>query len=134
MYFFINCVQVNHLEPEEEDDEEELEERCLFEQLSSMYSHPMAMGLNMQRSAPSSSTTRTTIRSQREDNRVSYGIRLESRAVDESATSTDSSSWRLLSDVVANNIEETSSSATTTSSNRYEFSLARFGRLIEYVT
>ncbi|CAO3651025.1 unnamed protein product [Mucor fragilis] len=129
---------------EEDDDEEALEERCLFEQLSSMYNHPVARNFTSSSTHPftasSRSDTPTVFRElaerlhqaeeeQEEQNDaeddediVSYDVRFEQRTMNENSE---------LEQPHADGTWEASAVSEPETESLFHLPFARFGRLLD---
>ncbi|CAO3626204.1 unnamed protein product [Mucor hiemalis] len=110
-------------EGQEDDEEELLEERCLYEQLSSMYNHPIARNFDSDSMNEmderqridellSSITDGGEAESREEDDIIAYDVHFEQRINNHNQT-----------------ISDESTTATTTS--RFQLPFARIGRLLE---
>ncbi|CEP14011.1 hypothetical protein [Parasitella parasitica] len=135
-------------EDEEDDDEEALEERCLFEQLSSMYNHPIARNFTSTSASPftalaRSATTPTAYRrfadrlqaqqeegeeqeeiTEDEEDRdiVSYDIRFEQRTMNDDNE---------LNPPEADGTWEASILPQAETDSLFQLPFARFGRLLD---
>ncbi|GAN10403.1 hypothetical protein MAM1_0352d09944 [Mucor ambiguus] len=129
---------------EEEDDEETLEERCLFEQLSSMYSHPIARNFTSSSTHPFTASPRsdapTDLRELAErlhrnveeeeeaddtdddEDIISYDVRLEQRTMNPNNE---------LEQPHADGTWETSLAPEPETESLFHLPFARFGRLLD---
>ncbi|EPB86433.1 hypothetical protein HMPREF1544_06795 [Mucor circinelloides 1006PhL] len=139
----------NFNDEEEEDDEEALEERCLFEQLSSMYSHPIARNFTSSSTNPFTAPSRpdtpinTTVyreiaerlgrgaeeaeaevneeeeEEDTEEGIISYNVRFEQRTMNELEQPHADRTW------------ETSIVPEPETESLFHLPFARFGRLLD---
>lgn len=111
-------------EGQEDEEEELLEERCLYEQLSSMYNHPIARNFDSDSMDEmderqridellSSITDGGETDTREEDDIIAYDVHFEQRINHNQAISDES--------------------ATTTTTSRFQLPFARIGRLLELV-